>query len=148
MLPDKWYTTIENNKKLINLKHLSTYYGTSMARLLDSKIFDSKLETLALSLDKGFEIEASINYLNRQTSLTKLLLLIENQLCNAIYTILQGCTKIKFDYQFATKNRAVLIMNVSRGVYFNHDKIIGKMLKIRLDGIWCTCPYSTSSALM
>lgn len=66
MLPDKWYTTIENNKKLIKLKHLSTYYGTSMARLLDSKIFDNKLETLVLSLDKGFEIEALINYLNRQ----------------------------------------------------------------------------------
>lgn len=126
----------------MKLRHLSISYDRFTAGLLDSKILDSHLETLVLRLNKGYTIRPIIQFLNRKNSIKRLVLLINNRLCNVIYTILKKSI-LNFNYQMSSqKTPAVLLFKTDRVSKYDKN-ILDEILNIRLDGIWCNCKYST-----
>jgi len=143
-LPDKWFTRVRaHDYGDMKLRHLSINYDISTAGLLDSKMLDICLETLVLRLNSGYDIRPLIRFLNRKNSIKRLILFIDNRLCNVIYTILKK-SNLTFNYQISSqKTPAVLRFQANRVNKYDKN-ILSEILNIRLDGIWCKCRYSTA----
>lgn len=143
-LPENWFALLRSKLENIKLRHLSTVYNKSIAKLLDSKILDGNVETLVLSLKFGYDVRPLIRFLNRKNSIKRLVLIIKNQLFNVIYTILKKCNII-FDYQMAQNEITVLKFKSNEWIYVNDENVLGQLLNVRLGGIWCKCKYSTTN---
>ncbi|CAI6354530.1 unnamed protein product [Macrosiphum euphorbiae] len=140
-LPDEWFTQECAKDRNMKLRHLSTSYDVATGSLFDSKILDGHLETLVLRLDSGYDTSPLIRFLNRKNSIKRSILLIDNHLCNVIYTILKK-SNLKFDYQMSLqKTPAVLRFNANRVNKYDKN-ILGEILNIKLDGVWCNCIFS------